>query len=273
MPPAYDDAVAALHRAPFDDFVAERKRLAAELKASGDTAGAARLSKYARPTISAWAVNHLWWNDREGVERLFLAARRLREGDTDQSREHRQALTHLRERARAILSESGHGSGEATLRRVSATLSALAANSGFDPDAPGALTTDRDPPGFDLGAAEPVLRASASPAAAPSGSSRDHADQSDARTQDDARAQIAAERERLRREEEDARRRAERQRLETELRDVERALQAAALEIEAKRRQIEKLEIDIGALEDGIVRARARAQELSARLADGAPSP
>jgi hypothetical protein len=56
---AYEDAVATLYQAPFAEFVAERKRLAAELKASGDKVGAAGLAKLSRPPISAWTVNQL----------------------------------------------------------------------------------------------------------------------------------------------------------------------------------------------------------------------
>jgi len=36
----YDDAVASLFQVPLDQFVTERKRLAAELKAAGDKPGA-----------------------------------------------------------------------------------------------------------------------------------------------------------------------------------------------------------------------------------------
>ena len=45
---AYADAVAALYRSTQEQFITERKRLAAELKAAGDKAGAAQLGKLAR---------------------------------------------------------------------------------------------------------------------------------------------------------------------------------------------------------------------------------
>ena len=79
MASAYDNAVAELYRAPFDKFVAERKRLASELKAGGDSAGAARLSNVTRPPISAWAVNQLFWQDRKTFDELFKTAERLRD--------------------------------------------------------------------------------------------------------------------------------------------------------------------------------------------------
>lgn len=258
MARGYDEAVAELHRVAFDDFVSERKRLAEELKAGGDKAAATRLTKHTRPTISAWAVNQLWWRERAEMERLFGAAERMRAGESEQSREHRQALARLRERARELLAESGHASVEATLRRVTATLSALAVNGGFSPDAPGALTNDRDPPGFDLALSDAVASPRVAPPPAPA------SEEDEAR----ARERREAERDQLRREEEQARRRAERQRVEAELREVEHELGAAELELSAKKARIEQLEAELVALEEGIVRVRARAQELSARLAD-----
>jgi len=150
----YPDAVSALYRSAHESFVPERKRLAAELKAAGDKAGAARLAKLVRPPLSAWAVNQLWWNARESFDQLFEGSGRLRRGDRTAASAHRDALVALRSRAAQLLADSGHSATDATLRRVATTLSALAAAGSFAPDPPGALAADRDPPGFDtLGAA------------------------------------------------------------------------------------------------------------------------
>jgi hypothetical protein len=146
----YDEAVGELYRAPHDTFVAERKRLALELKATGDKPGAARLLKLGRPTLSAWAVNQLWWHAREPFEQLFAAGARLRAGDQAATTSRRDAIAALKSRAAALLVEGGHAVNEASLRRVTTTLSALAATGSFDPDPPGALAADRDPPGFDI---------------------------------------------------------------------------------------------------------------------------
>ncbi|HEX4449735.1 MAG TPA: hypothetical protein VH143_02640 [Kofleriaceae bacterium] len=151
------DAERELYRAPFDEFVATRDRLAGELKAGGDKAAATALAKRKRPSISAWAVNQLWWHAHADVEALFAVAARVRGGDLAASGAHRDALAKLRARAAALL---GGSPAESVLRRVATTLSALAANGGFDPDVPGALTADRDPPGFEalagLATAEPA---------------------------------------------------------------------------------------------------------------------
>src|SRR5688572_3035159 len=148
MQARYEDAVEALYKGTLEAFVAERKRLAIELKAE-DPSGAARLSKLARPTVSVWVVNQLWWQSRDLFEGLLEAARRVHEGDLGATGAHREALAKLRTRAAEILSTAHHATPDALLRRVTTTLSALAATGGFEPDPPGALGADRDPPGFE----------------------------------------------------------------------------------------------------------------------------
>ena len=148
MASSYDEAVTALYQAPHESFVAERQRLSAELKASGDKLTAARVAKLARPPISAWAVNQLWWHARATFDELFETAGELRAGKLAARAAHRKALATLSARARKLLTESGHASSEGTLRRVEMTLSGLAAAGSFDPEPAGALTKDRDPPGF-----------------------------------------------------------------------------------------------------------------------------
>ncbi|HEY6723018.1 MAG TPA: hypothetical protein VI197_03275, partial [Polyangiaceae bacterium] len=66
-------AMASLFRAPLDEFVALRKSLSAKLKAGGDSVAAARVAKLKRPTVSVWAVNQLWWNERAAFEALFAS--------------------------------------------------------------------------------------------------------------------------------------------------------------------------------------------------------
>src|SRR5690349_11150689 len=158
MATSYEQAISELFQAPHERFVAERKRLSSELKAAGDKAGATRLSGLARPPVSAWAVNQLWWHARAELEQLFRAAAQQRAGERSAAAAHRQKLAELRARAGELLQGAGHAATEATLRRVTMTLAALAAAGNFEPDAPGALTADRDPPGFEAafaGALEP----------------------------------------------------------------------------------------------------------------------
>ncbi len=145
----YDDAVASLFQGPLEQFVAERKRLAGELKAAGDKAAAAKLAKLPRPPISAWVIDQLWWYARPAFEALFETAQRLRDGELEATPAHRDAIAKLRAEAAKLLTDAEHGATEATLHRVTQTLAALAAAGGWEPDLPGALSADRDPPGFE----------------------------------------------------------------------------------------------------------------------------
>jgi hypothetical protein len=146
----YPDALTELYQAPLATFVAERKRLAGNLKAEGDKAGAAKLLKLPRPTTSAWVVNQLYWHARDAFDALLATAERLRQADLAATAAHRDALATLRTRAQTFLTDAGHAPTEATLRRVTTTLAAVAATGGFTPDEPGTLAEDRDPPGFDI---------------------------------------------------------------------------------------------------------------------------
>ena len=77
---AYDDAVRELYQVPLSQFVAERKRLAGELKAQGDASGAKRLLERKRPTVSAWVVNQLYWHARDAFDEMLATAEQLRRG-------------------------------------------------------------------------------------------------------------------------------------------------------------------------------------------------
>jgi len=277
----YDDAVASLFQVPLDQFVTERKRLAGELKAAGDKDGATRLAKLARPPTSAWAVNQLWWHARAAVEALFETARRLRDGKLEAAAAHREALAKLRIQAMNILTDAGHGATEATLRRVALTLSALAAAGGWDPDLPGALSADRDPPGFEaLGAggvialpiappatpAPPIAKAPEAPEAAGAEPDDDLARErrlaAEARARElaasAARAEAAAA---LRRAE------AERAKVAAERHRLEAALRTARGDVTQREREVARLERDLAAARDRVEQARAVAEGLAERLA------
>jgi len=139
-----DAAIRELYQVPVDKFVAERKRLAKEL---ADKAEAKALLAKRRPTISAWVVNQLWWHARDAFDKMMKSADELRAGK-QVDKQHREAVATLRARASTILEDAGHSPTESVLRRVTTTLSALAAAGTWDPSPPGALADDLDPPGF-----------------------------------------------------------------------------------------------------------------------------
>jgi hypothetical protein len=269
MSTSYDEAVTALYQAPHESFVAERRRLSAELKAGGDKATAAQLAKLARPSTSAWAVNQLWWHARQHFEELFETAGQLRAGKLAASGAHRQALAKLSARARKLLADSGHAASEGTLRRVEMTLSGLAAAGSFDPEPAGALTKDRDPPGFEafgIGAAsesdEPVAR-TAHPhpkSKAETPSRNQHAETKRREHAEAQRARDQAAAERKREAEDRAKRQAARRELEVKVREAKDEL----AERERERTRIAK---ELAAAEREVERAREASATAEAKLA------
>jgi hypothetical protein len=271
---SYEQAVSALYQAPFEVFVTERKRLAAELKAEGDKAGAAQLVKLARPTISAWAVNHLWWHARATFDELFESAAELRRGKLAANPAHRKALAKLGARAQQLLSEAGHSTNDATLRRVTMTLSGLAAVGSFDPDTPGTLTKDRDPPGFEaFGIASSTEEEVVSEprSAAKPGEPKDDARtrqaeaterkrKAEAEAAEQKRKADAEAAERQREAEAQAKRQALRKKLESEFAD-------AQAELAKREREQERIEKELATAQREVARARARVDAAQAELA------
>jgi hypothetical protein len=262
----YDDAVRELYQVPHATFVTERKRLAGELKTAGDKAGATKLGKLPRPPVSAWAVNQLWWQAREAFDKLLETAERLREGDLGGTAAHREALAALRQRAAAILTDAGNAAAEGTLRRIQTTLSAIAATGSFDPDPPGALGDDRDPPGFEA-AGIPGLAASV-PAAKPDevvddGAQTEKAD-AEAKRRADAEEkaeQATAAAERRKAEQAEARRVAERHRHEA-------ALRTARGEVERRERELERLRKAVEEAEAAVEKSKGIVADLESKLGE-----
>ena len=151
----------ALFRLPVAEFIAARKTLAARLKQAGRRNEADRVKELAKPSISAWAVNQLYWQHREAFERLLATGQRFRKaqasglaGKVAEMRgaldARREALSDLTQLATALLSDAGHSPTSDTMRRVTTTLEAMSAYASLpDAPAPGRLTHDVDPPGFD----------------------------------------------------------------------------------------------------------------------------
>ncbi|MEI9938601.1 MAG: hypothetical protein WDO69_15395 [Pseudomonadota bacterium] len=274
----YQQAVSALYRAPHESFVAERRRLAEELKAEGDKLGAAQLAKMGRPPISAWVVNQLWWHARDAFNELFDTAAQLRTGKHWASPAHRQAIARLGARAQQLLSDGGHSANDATLRRVTMTLSGLAAAGSFEPDSPGALTKDRDPPGFEAFgvassndvpvASEPAMREKSAPHArahpakstgkareTPAAAKRKH--EAEVAAAERKREAEAAAAERKREAEAHAKRQAQRKKLESELRNAKAELAEREHERERMAKQLTTAEREVERARAGVDAAQA----------------
>jgi hypothetical protein len=81
-----ETAVDRLHAVPLEDFVAERKRLAKELRAAGDRDSAAELVKLPKPSAPAWALNHVAREEPAVVGEWLDAAEALRDASSHAGR-------------------------------------------------------------------------------------------------------------------------------------------------------------------------------------------
>jgi hypothetical protein len=157
----FGDDVDALFRLPLAEFTGARNALAARLKKSGHGDEAVLVKALAKPSISAWAVNQLYWNHREAFDRMIASGERFHmaqgsrvagkvadmRGALDARRE---ALTHLSDLATSLLRRAGHSPTPDTIHRITTTLEAMSVYASRS-DAPrrGRLTHDIDPPGFE----------------------------------------------------------------------------------------------------------------------------
>jgi hypothetical protein len=258
MASSYEEAVEALYRAAPDGFVAERKRLSAELKSAGDKAGAQKLGALEKPSISVWVVNQLYREQRERFDELLEVAAKLRGGDLSVAGEHREALAEMRRLAGARLRDAGHSANEATLRKVSASLAAIAAAGGFDPDPPGALRADRDPPGFG------EMDAASFAALPKKAELREKSPDEDAAGEQAREKEQRAKEERAKKEREEQRAaaRAEQRRLQAELRAAEGELEERKRELERTRRRVSDAEDAVKKAERALESVTARVREL-----------
>ena len=160
-----DDEVDELFKVPLPEFTSFRNALAARLKKEGRVEDADRIKSLSKPSVSAWAVNQLFWNERDAFDRLIEAGERLRHaqasqlaGKTSDIREPRDArrdsLAELSRLAATLLTDAGHNASPETMRRITTNLEAISAYAALpESPPPGRLTEDIDPPGFDALAA------------------------------------------------------------------------------------------------------------------------
>ena len=151
--------VDALFKLPLGEFTSARNALAARLKKAGQQTEAAEAKALAKPSVSAWVVNQLYWRHGYLFGRLIDAGERLRRAQTTQqtsspARElvnaRREVVAALMTTAADILREGGYSDTRDVMRRVTSTLEALSAYGSLTgaPSA-GRLTVDLEPPGFE----------------------------------------------------------------------------------------------------------------------------
>jgi len=153
-----EEDVDALFSLPVSEFVGARKALAVRLKKAGRGDEADHVKALAKPSISAWAVNQLYWQHRKVFDQLISTGQRFRKAQTaskvadihEALDSRREALSHLSDLATTLLRDAGHNPSPETVHRIATTLEALSVYASL-PGGPalGRLTQDVDPPGFD----------------------------------------------------------------------------------------------------------------------------
>lgn len=127
-------AIDQLAAVPLDEFVAERKRLAKELRGAGDREGAAEVAKLAKPTPPAWALNHLAREEPQQVAAWLEAGEVLREASERAGQGGGEALRGAmaahREATRKLIGELRGSLSEPMVDRVRALLQAATVDPG-----------------------------------------------------------------------------------------------------------------------------------------------
>jgi hypothetical protein len=173
-----DAAIDALYRAPLERFTSERNALAVELRKAGQRAEAHAVKGLAKPSVTAWAVNQVWWGDEPTFRAMLdagdaqrsahMALVRGQAADVRAAGEVRQKAVDAVVEA-AVNALGGPSKVAPDMRhRIAGTVEALASG-GMPPDAtPGRLTKDLQASGLEaLSALAGVAPGSTAKAPAP----------------------------------------------------------------------------------------------------------
>lgn len=132
-----ETALDELYDATPEDFVAERKRRAKELKSAGHGEDADQLMKVRKPTVAAWALNRLARDHRREIDLLLDSGHRMRTAQAgvlrgearetfeDAQRTERETIARLVRAAGQLLIERG-GASSNVLEQIAASLHAAA---------------------------------------------------------------------------------------------------------------------------------------------------
>lgn len=158
-----DTEIQRLYGLPFGEFTAARNTLAKELKKQGDKDASEEVASLPKPSVSAWAVNHLFTTHSEDMEELLASGEHAREalrsilsgGDPgalrDAIQEARDLANDLRDRAVEAVAEETRKPGPAVVERIATNLQSLAFSPAAEPVIErGWMDVDLPPPGFEV---------------------------------------------------------------------------------------------------------------------------
>ena len=274
-----DTEIQRLYGLPFGEFTAARNTLAKELKKQGDKEAAEEVASLPKPTVSAWAVNHLFTTDSERMEELLASGERARKalrsilsgGDPgalrDAIQEARDLANELRDRAAGAVTEESRKPGPAIVERIATNLQSLAFSPAAEPMIErGWMDVDLPPVGFEVLAGLQLAglpkKAAKPPKPAPAPAKKPAAPKVDRQAEQRERREREAEAARERREKETARVQ-ERQREKLDRAQAQR--EEAAGRADFLRRKAEQAEKTAEDLRQRLEEAERLAAETSKR--------
>lgn len=144
----FEQDVDALYQGPLADFITARNALAKAAKRPD-------LKTLEKPALPAWAVNQLYWHERDVVDAVMRAAEAMRAAHRQAlagkaadiraaETAHRAAIRDATKAATARLTGAGHPATAATIEAITRTLEALPS-----PDARGRLVRPLAPAGLE----------------------------------------------------------------------------------------------------------------------------
>ena len=158
-----DEAIDELYGASLDEFVAERTRLAKELRDAGNREEAQAVAKLRKPNVAAWVLNQLARRNRREIDLLLDAGHRLREAQAGAMAGQEQeafeaarkaqsdALRRLTRETRQLLAEERGGGSATVLNQVEEALrTAAVSGAGRELLARGRFVEPLKASGFDV---------------------------------------------------------------------------------------------------------------------------
>ncbi len=150
-PRRLDAEIDRLYQLPPEEFTAARNALA---RSAGT--GTAAIRQLAKPPLAAWAVNQVYWQQRDLYQRLIGAAKELRQshaavlsgrsGDLRTAgKAHDASVEAATKAALSLVSAAGQKATDATRQAIATTLRALPGE-----ESPGRLSATLQPGGFEM---------------------------------------------------------------------------------------------------------------------------
>jgi DNA repair exonuclease SbcCD ATPase subunit len=256
------DDIDALYSGPLDQFTAARNALAKSRGSEG-----AAIKGLEKPNVAAWAVNQLYWHERDVYDRVVEASehsrdehRKMLAGKSADVREaeqvHRDAIRAATEKVRTLLSKGGQSATPQTMTAVAETLEALPTD-----DPPGRLSRPMKPLGFAALSGVPIKSTPAPQRPSMKLVTTQRSAEAEKREAERARRQAEEEREQLRLAQKEARdAEAAEQRARTSVEEAEREVERRTQALDEATETLHRLQKELKEATIAYQRARLRAR-------------